>query len=82
MFNLFKKKDPVEAFWQYFKDHERELYNFRDEDVEKLFGDLHKLISKVNKQLVFSIPKQLVDEKREFTISAAPSGITFLMSSD
>lgn len=75
--NLFKKKDPVEAFWQYFKDHERELYNFKDEDVEKLFGDLHKLLSKVNNQLVFSIPKQMVDEKREFTISASSIGKNF-----
>ncbi|SDN11067.1 hypothetical protein SAMN05518871_103320 [Psychrobacillus sp. OK028] len=75
--NFFKKKDPIEAFWQYFKDHEKELYNFRDEDIEKLFGNLHKLISKVNKQLVFSMPKQMVDEKREFTISAASIGNNF-----
>lgn len=75
--NLFKKKDPIEAFWQYFMDNERELYNFRDEDIDKLFGDLHKLINKVNKQLVFSMPKQLVNDKREFTISAGSVGNNF-----
>lgn len=74
---LFKKKDPVDAFWQYFKDHEKELYHFRDEDTERLFKDLHKLICKVNKQLIFSMPKQMVNEKREFTISAASIGNNF-----
>lgn len=69
--NLFKKKDPIEKFWQYFIDHEKELYNFRDEDIENLFGDLYKLISKVNNQLVFSVPKPLIDGKREFTISGS-----------
>ncbi|WP_419962446.1 hypothetical protein [Psychrobacillus sp. BM2] len=69
--NLFKKKDPIEKFWQYFIDHEKELYNFRDEDIENLFGDLYRLISKVNNQLVFSVPKPLIDGKREFTISGS-----------
>ncbi|SEN67295.1 hypothetical protein SAMN04487786_0031 [Paenisporosarcina quisquiliarum] len=75
--NLFKKKDPIEKFWQYFIDHEKELYNFNDEDIEKLFGELHRLIYKVNKQLVFSMPKQMVDNKREFTISGSGIGKNF-----
>lgn len=69
--NLFKKKDSIQKFWQYFIDHEKELYNFRDKDIEKLFGDLYRLINKVNNQLVFSTPKPLIDGKREFTISAS-----------
>lgn len=75
--NLFKKKDPIEKFWQYFMNHEKELYNFKDEDIEKLFGELYRLINKVNNQLVFSMPKQLVNDKREFTISAASIGSNF-----
>ena len=75
--SLFKKKDPIEMFWQYFLDHEKDLYNFRDEDIEKLFGELHRLIRKVNKQLIFSMPKQMVDDKREFTISGSGIGNNF-----
>lgn len=74
---LFEKKSPIEKFWQYFVAHEKELYNFRDEDVEELFRELHRLIRKVNKQLIFSMPKQLVDDKREFTISGAGIGKNF-----
>lgn len=75
--NLFKKKDPIEKFWQYFIDHEKELYNFREEDIERLFRDLYILINKVNNQLVFSMPKPLIDEKREFTISGSCIGNNF-----
>ncbi|QUG41831.1 hypothetical protein KD050_00565 [Psychrobacillus sp. INOP01] len=75
--NFFKKKDPIEAFWQYFQEHEKELYSFRDEDIDKLFGELHRLIKKVNNQLVFSMPKQLLDDKREFTISGSGIGKNF-----
>ncbi|MEK3981711.1 hypothetical protein MKY37_22150 [Psychrobacillus sp. FSL K6-2836] len=75
--NLFKKKDPIEKFWQYFIDHEKELYNFREEDIERLFRDLYILINKVNNQLVFSMPKPLIDEKREFTISGSGIGNNF-----
>lgn len=69
--NLFKKKDPIEKFWQYFIDHEKELYNLRDEDIERLFGDLHRLLNKVNNQLAFSTPLPLIEGRREFTISGS-----------
>lgn len=69
--NLFKKKDPIEKFWQYFIDHEKKLYNLKDKDIEKMFQDLFILINKVNNQLTFSTPVGLIDGKREFTISAS-----------
>ena len=75
--NLFKKKDPIEKFWQYFMDHEKELYNLREEDIEKIFGDLYKLINKVNNQLTFSTPVALINGKREFTIRASSIGKNF-----
>ena len=74
---LFKKKDPVIAFWEWFENHEDELYIFREQDVEKLFGGLNRMIVKVNPQLVFSFIEELIDGKREFTIRAAGIGKNF-----
>lgn len=62
--NLFKKKDPIEKFWQYFIDHEKKLYNLREDDIEKIYGDLYRLINKVNNQLTFSTPVALINGKR------------------
>ncbi|WP_277585209.1 hypothetical protein [Psychrobacillus antarcticus] len=75
--NLFKKKDPIEVFWQYFIDHEKKLYNLKDKDIEKMFRDLYILINKVNNQLIFSTPVALIEGKREFTISASSIGKNF-----
>ena len=75
--NLFKKKDPIEKFWQYFIDHEKKLYNLREEDIETIFRDLYRLINKVNNQLNFSTPVALIDGKREFTIKASSIGKNF-----
>lgn len=75
--NLFKKKDPVIAFWEWFENHEDELYIFREQDVEKLFGGLNRMINKVNPQLVFSFIEELIEGKREFTIGAAGIGKNF-----
>ena len=75
--NLFKKKDPIEKFWQYFIDHEKKLYNLREEDIEKVFRDLYILINKVNNQLTFSTPVPLIDGKREITIKASSNGKNF-----
>ena len=69
--NLFKKKDPVIAFWEWFERHEDELYIFREQDIEKLFVGLNRMIIKVNPQLVFSCTVELIDGKREFTIGGA-----------
>lgn len=75
--NLFKKKDPIEKFWQYFIDHEKKLYNLREDDIEKIYGDLYRLINKVNNQLTFSTPVALINGKREFTIKASSIGKNF-----
>lgn len=69
--NLFKKKDPVIAFWEWFESHEDELYIFLEQDIEKLFVELNRMIMKVNPQLVFSCTVELIDGKREFTIGGA-----------
>jgi hypothetical protein len=75
--NLFKKKDPVIAFWEWFESHEDELYIFREQDVEKLFGELNRMIMKVNPQLVFSCTVELIDSKRVFTIGGSGIGKNF-----
>lgn len=75
--NLFKKKDPIEKFWQYFIDHEKKIYNLREDDIEKIFEDLYRLINKVNNQLTFATPVALINGKREFTIKASSIGKNF-----
>ncbi|ALC85503.1 hypothetical protein AM499_06505 [Bacillus sp. FJAT-22090] len=69
--NIFKRKDPIEAFWEWFVEHEEELYLIRDEHSVKLLKELDAVTSKVNRQLSFSIElEENKDKKRELTISA------------
>ncbi|MEI4768110.1 hypothetical protein WAX74_00355 [Psychrobacillus sp. FJAT-51614] len=69
--NLFKRKDPIEAFWEWFVDHEEELYLLRDEDSENLLKGLDAASRKVNRQLSFSIElEKNREKKRELTIGA------------
>lgn len=69
--NLFKRKDPIEAFWEWFVDHEEELYLIQDEDSAKLLKELEFVARKVNRQLSFSMELEVNREKkRVFTIGA------------
>ncbi|WP_338751098.1 hypothetical protein [Bacillus sp. FJAT-52991] len=67
---LFQSKDPIEMFWKWFLNHEQEYYDLQQEELEYLFEQLERQLDKINPDLVFEFSAELVNEKREFIISA------------
>ncbi|TWT25390.1 hypothetical protein [Planomicrobium sp. CPCC 101110] len=67
---LPKRKDKVVAFWQWFEANGQSYYDLSDDKTEKLLYQLDKKIRKVNQDLAWEFSAELVDGKREFTVSA------------
>ncbi|KAA0955364.1 hypothetical protein FQ085_15445 [Planococcus sp. ANT_H30] len=58
------------AFWEWFADN-KEVYSRLDESSRsKLLNQLEKKLHKVNKHLAFELSERLINDKRQFIISA------------
>ncbi|MDJ0331855.1 hypothetical protein [Planococcus sp. S3-L1] len=67
---LPKRKNKVAAFWEWFADN-KEVYSRLDESSRsKLLNQLEKKLHKVNKHLAFELSELLINDKRQFIISA------------
>ncbi|AQU78343.1 hypothetical protein [Planococcus faecalis] len=67
---LPKRKNKVAAFWEWFADN-KEAYSRLDESSRsKLLNQLEKKLHKVNKHLAFELSELLINDKRQFIISA------------
>ncbi|WP_262499823.1 hypothetical protein [Planococcus sp. ANT_H30] len=67
---LPKRKNKVAAFWEWFADN-KEVYSRLDESSRsKLLNQLEKKLHKVNKHLAFELSERLINDKRQFIISA------------
>ncbi|WP_186763763.1 hypothetical protein [Planomicrobium sp. CPCC 101079] len=65
-----KKEDKAVAFWQWFEANGQLYYELPEDKTEKLLYQLDKKIRKVNQDLAWEFSMDLIDGKREFTVSA------------
>ena len=57
-------------FWKWFTSIEEDLFHHVEEDPETYASEIHFQLTSVHPDIVFDIPFELVDGKREFILSA------------
>lgn len=59
-----------QEFWKWFTSIEEDLFYHVEEDPETYASEIHFQLTSVHPDIVFDIPFELVDGKREFILSA------------
>lgn len=67
---LFKKKSKYQIFWDWFIENETLIFENVEENGTEIATLIQKELIKVSKDLHFEIPFLIVNEKRDFIISA------------
>ncbi|WP_019412653.1 hypothetical protein [Paenisporosarcina sp. TG20] len=69
MFNFHNSNITPIEFWKWFYRHENEYYNLSG-NIEARFKSLAKKLARVHPDLTFEFSNELINGKREFTVSA------------
>lgn len=69
MFKIFKKKDPIENFWQWFTENEFQFDNLTQENVKEKLDLIGNHLRKISDGLVVEVSKNH-EGFRDLTISA------------
>lgn len=68
--NIFHHSQKIEAFWQWFLEHEQFYYHLELYDMDELFAKLKHHLHQINENLTFEFSRILPNDRREFIISA------------
>lgn len=60
----------IQLFWDWFIEHEEDIYSHIESQPEQYAFDIHAQLTAINENLVFDIPFEQVDNKRELIVSA------------
>jgi hypothetical protein len=63
-----QKKDPVEAFWEWFQANETRIWKI-DQDTGKIYQMIRDALDRVNPALTFEIGMSITDGKRQLFLS-------------
>lgn len=70
------------SFWQWFSTIEEDLFHHIEDDPETYASEIHFQLTEVHPDIVFDIPFELVEGKREFIISADGDASLFKLIED